>query len=355
MADVWLDAVTPKDALLAYCLLSPLRKKKLDILVTAKKQTQTTQILQILDIPYVQIGSYGNTLKEKLVEEQKRILGFVDLFEETGTPRVLWTHGGVDAVRTAFGLQIPIVYSNDTLHAKHVAKLVSPLVDWLIAPKPFGKSWSKFGVPRFRIKLYDGVEEVAWIKNASPKLPPEIEEISQQGKLILFRNVEHRASYFQKSEIDTSKLLGQLSKMAKIICLPRYEEEKRELKKIENVWVPEKPVITHHLLSAIDLVVGSGGTVCRESALLGIPTISFHFWDVIAKYLHKKGFPIEYATEEEKIINLAQEYLKKPEERQGDAVRLLQTLESPVGLTVEYLEKCLDLEKYSQRGLEAVF
>jgi hypothetical protein len=61
--------------------------------------------------------------------------------------------------------------------------------------------------------------------------------------------------------------------------------------------------------------------------------------------LHKKGFPIQYAAEEEKIVDLAQVYLKKTEGRQGDAVRLLQTLESPVGLTVEYLEKCLDAEK----------
>lgn len=344
MADVWLDVVTPKDALLVYCLLPALHKKKLDVLVTAKEQTQTTQILQILDIPYVQIGSYGNTLKEKLVEEQKRILGFVDLFEETGTPRALWTHGGVDAVRTAFGLQIPIVYSNDTLHATHVARLVSPLVDWLIAPKPFGKSWSKFGIPRSRIKLYDGVEEVAWIKSAatcarSPKVPPEIEELSKSGPLILFRDVEHRASYFRELEIDTFRLLNKLSKMAKVVCLPRYEEERKELEKIENVWVPEKTILAYHLLPAVDLVVGSGGTVCRESALLGIPTISFHFWDVIARYLHKKGFPLCYTAKEDRIVTLAKASLKNTEIHKREATNRLRALESPIPLTVEYLRR----------------
>ncbi len=341
MADVWLDAVTPKDALLVYCLLPPLRKRKLDVLVTAKEQTQTTQILELLGISYVQVGRYGNTLKEKLVEEQKRILRFLDLFEETGSPRVLWTHGGVDAIRTAFGLQIPVLYSNDTLHATHVAKLVSPLVDWLVAPKPFGRSWSRFGIPKSRIKLYDGVEEVAWIRDAAPKLPPEIEELSQQGQLILFRDVEHRASYFHESKIDTFRLLNQLSKMAKIVYLPRYEEEKEELKKIKNVWVPEKTVIAYHLLPAIDLVVGSGGTVCRESALLGIPTVSFHFWDVIAKYLHKKGFPLYYTAKEKGIVSLAKALLKNGETHKREVAKRLKTLESPTPLTVECLEKSL--------------
>jgi hypothetical protein len=342
MADVWLDVVTPKDALLVYCLLPALQKKKLDVLVTAKEQTQTTQMLRLLRISFIRVGEYGRTLEEKLVEEQKRVLGLVNLFKEKGTPKVLWTHGGVDAARTAFGLQMPIVYSNDTLHATHVARLVSPLVDWLIAPKPFGKSWSKFGIPRSRIRLYDGIEEAAWIKSTPPsKVPPEIEELSKRGRLILFRDVEHRASYFRQSRIDTFRLIKKLSKMAKVVYLPRYEEEKKELRQIRNLWIPECTLIAYHLLPAIDLVVGSGGTVCRESALLGIPTLSFHFWDSIARYLHKKGFPIRHVTDEGKILNLAKASLESNEEHKAERVSLLNVLESPVPLTIEYLVKCL--------------
>ncbi len=341
MADVWLDVVTPKDALLVSCLLPPLHKKKISTLVTAKKQTQTTQLLKLLSIPYTEVGEYGYTLKEKLVEEQKRILEFVELFEKTGVPKALWTHGGVDAVRTAFGLQIPIVYSNDTLHATHVARLVAAMVDWLIAPKPFGKSWSKFGIQKSRIKLYDGVEEVAWIKEAKPKVPREVEELARENRLVLFRNVEYKASYYSGMELDVFKLIHRLSKMAKIIYLPRYEEERKELEKIKNVWVPEKAIIAYHLLPAVDLVVCSGGTICRESSILGIPTISFHFWDVIAKYLHKKGFPIRYTAKEKRIISLAKASLRNTETHKRAVARLLKTLDSPVPLTVKYLEKSL--------------
>ncbi|MEM3641637.1 MAG: DUF354 domain-containing protein, partial [Candidatus Bathyarchaeia archaeon] len=84
MVDVWLDAVTPKDSLLVYSLLPSLKKKGYDIIVTAKKQTQTTEVLELLDIPYICIGEYGETLKDKLVEEQKRTLEFVELFDRIG-------------------------------------------------------------------------------------------------------------------------------------------------------------------------------------------------------------------------------------------------------------------------------
>ena len=53
------------------------------------------------------------------------------------------------------GLNIPIVYANDTVFAYHVAKLAASLVDWLVAPVSFGTSWSKFGIQKSRIIHYD--------------------------------------------------------------------------------------------------------------------------------------------------------------------------------------------------------
>src|SRR3972149_9803599 len=101
MPDVWLDSVTPKDSLLVYSLLPALKAKGYTTLVTAKKQTQTTDILDMLKVPYTLVGEYGETLKEKLAVEQKRTLQFIDLFDRVGLPNVLWTHGDVSAIRTA--------------------------------------------------------------------------------------------------------------------------------------------------------------------------------------------------------------------------------------------------------------
>ncbi len=342
MADIWLDVVTPKDALLVSCLLPSLHKKNLSTLVTAKKQTQTVQMLRLLNVPCIEVGKYGFTLREKLVEEQKRIREFIDLFERTETPEVLWTHGGVDAIRTAFGLQIPIVYSNDTPHAIHVARLVSSLVDWLIAPRAFGRSWSKYGISKSRIVLYEGIEEVAWIKDAKPEVPQEIRQLSQGNRLILFRNIESKASYYNGAHLSTRELIRELSKMATIVYIPRYEEEKKELKNFENVWFPKDPKIAYHLIPAMDLVVGSGGTLCRESALMGVPTISFHFWDVIAKYLRKKGFPYYYSGKLNSIIRAVRGFLESPPEEREKTKPVLDSLESPVSITVTYIESTLN-------------
>jgi predicted glycosyltransferase len=341
MVDVWLDSVTPKDSLLVYSLLPSLHTKGYKTLVTAKKQTQTTDILDLLNVDYTAVGEYGATLEEKLRAEQKRTLQLLDLFDKVGFPRVLWTHGDVGAIRTAFGLKIPIVYSNDTLHAFDVARLVCPLVDWLAAPLAFGKSWSKFGIPKSRITLYDGVEEVAWLQKPTFPQPKFLQELANREHVVLFRNVEYRASYCQNVEVDPWKLLEKLSEIATVVYLPRYEEEKEKLKDLSNVWIPPKPVLTVQVIPYIDLTVGSGGTICRETALMGIPTVNFHFWDAIAKYIHRKGFPIQRMTNTAAIAKRAKKVLKETR-KQAYVKQALEKLESPIPPAVKHIEAFLE-------------
>lgn len=341
MVDIWLDSVTPKDSLLIYSLLPLLREKGYETLVTAKKQTQTTEILGLLNVEYKCLGEYGGTLTEKLASEQKRTLQFIDLFNEIGLPKVLWTHGDVSAIRTAFGLQIPIVYGNDTLHATHVAKLVSPLVDWLVAPVSFGKTWSKFGIPKSRIVLYDGLEEVAWLSRKNEFACPQwLEEVKGKNPVVLFRNAEYKASYYSNVKVDAFHLVKEISKMATVVYLPRYAEEIKTLGNLSNVVIPPKPALAIQLIPYVDAVVGSGGTICREAALMGVPTINFHFWDAPARYLHQKGFPIEYVRSMDKIIYVTRKILKSAGTSRLNTKRMLEKLESPVPITVNYIEMC---------------
>jgi len=341
MPQVWLDTVTPKISIAINSLLPILHEKGYSTLVTAKKQTQTTDMLDSLKVPYETVGEYGTTLKEKLAVEQKRTLEVLDLFDRVGYPKVLWTHGDVSAIRTAFGLGIPIVYANDTVFAYAVARLACPLVDYLVAPVCFGKSWSKFGIPKNRIIHYDGLEELAWLKGAKFEEPNFLQELLGKKPVILFRDAEYQAVYCKDVKVDSTRLLEELAKRATVVCLPRYEEERAKLKEIPNVWVSPKPVLTAQLIPYIDLMVGSGGTACRETALCGIPTINFHFWDVQARYLYRKGFPIQIKRNNESIIRATKKILQNPRKHKMNTQAALGKLESPLPTWTKYIELCL--------------
>lgn len=345
MPDIWLDTVTPKISITINSMLPVLKAKGYSTLVTAKNQTQTTDMLDALKVPYYKIGEYGETKKEKLAAEQKRTLEFLELFDKIGYPKVLWTHGDVSAIRTAFGLGIPIIYANDTVFAYHVARLVAPLVDWLIAPISFGKSWSKFGISKSKIVLYDGLEEVAWLKDTKFEKPKFLEELAKKKPVILFRDAEYQASYCKDVKVDTEKLLRELAKLGTVVYLARYEKEKERLRGIDNIWVPPKPVLTAQLIPYLDLMVGSGGTACRETGLKGIPTINFHFWDVQAKYLYKKGFPVRIIRNTQKIIKTAKSILNNPEKFKKDTRIAFEKIESPIPVWVKYIERSLKSDR----------
>jgi|GEM_PF-667828 len=341
--DVWLDTVTPKISITINSILPELQKKGYTTLVTAKKQTQTTDMLDALKVPYKSVGEYGTTLKEKLAAEQKRTLEFLDLFDQIGYPKVLWSHGDISAIRTAFGLKIPIVYANDTVFAHAVAKLVCPLVDYLITPKCFGKSWSKFGISKSRIIQYNGLEEMAYVGTEFEK-PNFLKDLEKQKKpIILFRDAEYQAVYCENVKINSEKLLQELTKLGTVIYLPRYEKEKTKFKNISNVWVSPKPVLTAQLIPHINLMVGSGGTACRETALYGIPTINFHFWDVQSRFLHSKGFPIQIIRNTNRIITTAKKLLTNSQKI--NTKNTLNQLESPTPVWTKYIEQCLQKQK----------
>ena len=341
MPEIWLDTVTPKISIAINSMLPILHKKGYSTLVTAKKQTQTTDMLDALKVPYQRIGDYGETLKEKLVEEQKRTLEFVDLFEKAGYPKVLWTHGDVSAIRTAFGLGIPIVYANDTVFAYAVARLACPLVNWLVTPISFGKSWSKFGIPKSRIIHYDGLEEAAWLKDTNFEKPKFLEELKSKKPVILFRDAEYQAVYCKDVKVDSQKLLEKLTKLGTVVCLPRYEKEKEQYRGLDNIWVSPEPVLTAQIIPYIDLMVGSGGTACRETAMCGIPTINFHFWDVQARYLYEKGFPIQIIRRTDRIIKTAKKILQNPKKHKINTKSALDRIESPVPTWIQYIELSL--------------
>jgi len=341
--DVWLDTVTPKISITINNMLPVLHKKGYSTLVTAKKQTQTTDMLDTLKVPYKTVGEYGATLKEKLAVEQKRTLEFLEHFNKIGHPKVLWTHGDVSAIRTAFGLKIPIVYANDTVFAYAVAKLACPLADYLITPKCFGKSWSKFGISKSRIIHYDGLEELSYV-NTKYEEAKCLKELGKQKKpIILFRDAEYQAVYCKDVKVNSEKLLQELTKIGTVIYLPRYEEEKTKLENMSNIWIPPEPVLTAQLIPYVDLMIGSGGTACRETALCGIPTINFHFWDVQAKYLAKKKFPIQIIRDNKRIITTTKKIVAKPQKI--DTQKILNELESPIPVWTKYIEQCLQKQK----------
>jgi predicted glycosyltransferase len=75
--------------------------------------------------------------------------------------------------------------------------------------------------------------------------------------------------------IEALRALGDQSHV-RIIVLPRHREQQAQLAQLAlpNLTIPEAAVDSRSLIYSSDLFLGAGGTMTREAALLGVPTLS---------------------------------------------------------------------------------
>jgi len=339
MVDVVCDVATPKQAIFATYLLRELTRRKLSVEIIAKKQTQTFDLLNLLKTPFTSIGEYGEgTLDGKITAEIKRTHELIQHFHGN-PPRVWWTHAEVSGVRFAFALNIPIVYSYDTIKNTSVVRLTVPLVNRLIIPDAYKKiEWAKFGIPKEKITSFHGIEEVAWAKDVKPDRKEILKKVLGKeavDRLVVVRGMEYKASYALGVKINILRILKELPKLATVVYLQRYEEEKPP----KGFFLPKEVPYGPELVAIADLVIGSGGTLCRESALLGTPTIDFYFHDHIAKYLIARGFSLEYIPDLRDVLERAKEILREPDKYRIDTRKKLDDLESPIPIIIRHIQE----------------
>jgi predicted glycosyltransferase len=313
---VWYDACTGKQVRYGVAIARRLRALGHEVLLTTRKHPDTLALANLLADPFVTVGRYDPTsLLSRLRESTKRQLLFCNMLEED-VPDLAISHHPIEICRVAFGLGIPHIVTHDTPHAEAANRLTLPLVDFLVV----SKALPKYAVEGYGIKKifwFDGVDEVAWIKDFKPTVKHDYEK-----PLIIIRELETKAAYAQGREDLTRTLARKLASMGNVLFLPRYGKPPKKGLTIQREFVDSAS-----LVSQADLVISAGGTLARESCLQGIPTIVVPSFEKIHvnDYLFNKGFPI-FTIASDKILDYAKRLLGK----KRDVKNLLNNLENPL-------------------------
>lgn len=293
------------------------RKLGHEVILTTREHPDTLPLAKLLNENFVVVGRYGlGSLSGKLMESTRRQLKFCRMFEKN-PPDIGISHGSVELCRVAFGLGIPSICTNDTPHAEAVKRLTTPLTDYLVIPKAIPTSFFE-GYGAKRIIQFDGVDEVAWVKNVQPKIEQKYER-----PLIVVRQLQTKASYAKGKPDTTIALAKKLTSLGKVVFLSRYYRRTRK-----GIVIPTKLVDSVSLAAQADIVVSAGGTIAREAALQGtcsiiISTIGrFHVND----YLERKGFPIFTFSDMPQALRCARKNLG----RRWNVKNLLEKLDNPV-------------------------
>ncbi|MBS7659383.1 DUF354 domain-containing protein [Candidatus Bathyarchaeota archaeon] len=324
---VWYDACTGKHVRYGVAISRRLREVGHEVILTAREHPDITPLADFLNEKFIFVGRYNpKSLLSRLKEGIKRQLLFCGILEDN-MPDIAISHGSVDQIRVAFGLNIPTITTFDTPYADAVNRLTLPLVDYIVVSKAIPeKCLQRYNV-RGRIIQFDGVDEVAWMKGFKPSVKYDF-----GSPLIVVREVESRASYAQ-NRFSLIKLAKKLTRLGKVIFLTRYRR-----KNIKGLIVPKEFVDSASLVAQADLFIGVGGTITREAALQGTPSIVIDIFQeqYVNDYLAKRGFPI-FRTNLSSAFDLAKEKLGN----KADVSGILADLENPVDVILELVKELM--------------
>jgi predicted glycosyltransferase len=295
-----------------------LRKAGYEFVLTTREHPDTLGVARALGEKPLVVGKYApSSLSARLAESAKRTLRFLELFENS-QPDVAISHQSPELCRTAFGLHIPIVLTADTPHAFAVNRLTIPLATKLVVSKAIPKSFFK-NCGSNEIVQFDGVDEVAWIKDFKPSKANGFKK-----PLIVIRQIETSASYALGEADTTLEVARKLAGLGTVLFLSRYVREKIPGLTVMRDFVDSASIIAH-----ADLVIGAGGTMSREAALQGVPSVVVSEMSLtyVNRFLAKKGFPLFFATASNVLV-----YAKRYLSTRFDVKEKLVELENPLDI-----------------------
>ncbi len=314
---IWYDACTGKHTRYGAAIGRRLRTAGHEFIFTTREHPDTVPLARLLGETPIVVGKYNpSTLTSRLEESAERVLSFAKLFKGN-PPDVAIAHQSVELCRTAFGLGIPIVLTADTPHALAVNRLTIPFAHTVVVSEALPVGFTRTYCAQHVI-AFKGVDEVAWIQGFKPAKVSEFKK-----PLIVVRQIESQAAYAKGKQDSAKTLVEQLTELGNVHFIGRYNEG-------EGAFSAKAGFEdSASLVANADLVISYGGTIAREAALQGVPSIAISDMakTYVNKYLAKKGFPF-FITTEKGVLGYAKRYLGK----RFDVRDKLDALENPVNV-----------------------
>ena len=275
---IWIDITNAPHVRFFKDVIKYLSDQGEDLLITGRHFGDIHKLMDAYGIDFISVGKHGVSLKDKLKESTHRVDELVDIISNEKIDVAVSKHS-IELPRISYGLAIPSLYVLDNEHATAANKLTLPLCNRIISPKVIDM-WKlmEYGADPNKIIHYNGTSELMHFKSFkyNENVFEDMGLDLKLSKTILMRPEPSLASYLDAdcSKSVLSPIVDVLKDYANILVLPRFKEQAEIFEGIENLTILEPPVDTSSIIKRSDLVIGAGGTMNREAAVLQTPVIS---------------------------------------------------------------------------------
>jgi predicted glycosyltransferase len=275
---VWIDCSNSPHPLLFSPVARRLEQAGHQVMVTARDNAQTVELARER-WPSVEVIGGGSprrrwakvtTLSERISSLRRWAAG--------SKPDVALSHNSYAQIVAARSLGVPAVTAMDFEHqpANHLAfRLATTVVVPEILPS---EVIQRQGAAGAKVVRYSGVKEELYVGD----FEPDVQIVSKLGLdqrprvLVVARTAPTRAVYHGSSNPLFEAALRTICAQRGVVCvvLTRHDEQVTAIERLglRNCIVARQALDSRSLIYAADVMIGAGGTMTREAALMGIPT-----------------------------------------------------------------------------------
>ncbi len=286
---IWIDLTNSPHVNFFAGLIRRLEARGHELLLTARPHANTEELLRLQGLQFHSVGRHYGAGRTRKVAGLAIRCTQLARFLRGREIDVAISHSSFYSPVVARALGIRCIYLNDNEHAggNHIAFRFADRVmvpEFLDTAKVIAQ-----GARPDKILAYPGVKEGVYLwERASSK------RAAGGGRPTVFVRPEPWvAQYYTGKRYFLDDLLLALSDDFDVFVLPRGEEQAAHYRSstFAGIEVPRAPMSLEEIAGRCDLFIGAGGTMTREAAVLGIPTISIYQDELldVDRFLIEKG------------------------------------------------------------------
>jgi predicted glycosyltransferase len=291
---IWFDLSNSPHINLFAVMIRELQQQQHEIVITCRPLANTIDLLELHGLPHTVVGRhYGKKLSAKVFGYPVRVLE-LRAFLAPQKIDVAISQSSFHSPVVARLLGVPSIYMNDNEHAMgNVPSFLAAtqiMVPEFLSIEALRKQWAN---PK-RVQRYPGVKEGIYLWELDERLRlQKLPRAPKARKTIYVRPEPWTAQYYQGASQFLDDLLIGLSEGAEVVLLPRGKEQGKHYRaeRFGRIRVIDTALDIAEIAPDCDLFIGAGGTMTREMAVLGIPTISVYQDSLldVDRYLIEQG------------------------------------------------------------------
>jgi len=307
---IWFDLSNSPHINLFEHLINELKSEH-DVIITCRPLANTIDLLKLHNLDFTVVGKhYGGKFISKISGFPIRVFQLYRFLKKQKVDIAI-SQSSFHSPITAWLMRVPSIYMNDNEHAMGnipsfiFAKKI--LIPEFLSIEKIKKQFAK----EKKVIQYPGVKEGIYLWNA------KIEPFSTDEKIIYVRPEPWIAQYYKGALNFLDDLLISLKDQYTVYLLPRGADQSLHYKseKFAGITILDKPLTLLKIASNCKLFIGAGGTMTREMAVIGIPTISVYQDELldVDKFLIEEGMmAFEQNLTYDYVVNFMNSQEQKP-------------------------------------------